>query len=1498
MTTLFPVKVTRWITETSFKTYIFDTTNQIYDNDITVIKEYIYQDDNIEYAINKIIYYIANIEKIDIPRFYSWVKNESLLFDIDVLKWKGYNINPFKSKNRNSEELKEPITYKYKSGLFNKKKLNIVFLSDFKENIKYYFIDNKNTLVNFKKRELIMSQIYNKDLIYTRILSETYHRIDLCTSLKKPINLSMIFDLATTNNTIQMIQWCNDSSQILYKLHKKHNFKEKFLNQITNLDKIKIFNCINFYCMMSNGTYCKACIYNNGLIIVSYILDLRSNINWNDMINNKIIIVKYLQNITKNSIHLKETNINVNIYYNIDNSSFSVLSKKIGEYIDIFHVVKLTTEKNRNKIICIYKRSANYNKEPINISEYIQSRLNLGIDEKDLSIELINLGINKADVDLLITNEISAIYLMQDLNKIKIPNTGTIVTIEQYKQGYMVEILNCTSKYELKSLLFWLSRIIENTRIVSKVIQKVKPDEIKKVSLQSSDKSSDKSSISSDKSTSSDNNIGNKSFDLGNDDDFFQGGALGKQKHGYFMNLLKNADKDLFGENYAREKCQAAFQPLVLSKSEKDNLEKKDMLKYFDNIIQHGSKKNIQNFYTCPRLWCPVSKIPLDYNIPDPKCPIDNEEPMKLYWNKDITKPRYAKLTAPDENGLSVPCCFKKEFSKKDTKVVKTDAKDSINEKKIEIDKDENYIMNKISPIPLGRFGVIPEKLHNMLLPNTNYSDCSKSLSKTEKCFIRKGIIHKKKNILYHKDSILYSIIYLLGFKDKTAFIKDVKKKLDIITFISLENGNVCKDFLDMKPVIQDDNKRLCKMFFNNVDNNIFDISNLKCSIPSYKLSRLLNIYKSYLKFLDFLSTDIYPTDKGAIYFYSILSSLYNVLLIVWEKDDNDINVICPIYTSYKDIITGLDLDPLFIMILKDGAYYEPLEIKMRNIESERYLKLNEYPNLKNILEECDKTKEHINYNIVKNIELLSNFIKTKTLKNSKTFFIKTVIINNDLTINKFMTNSNILITIKYNLSISLLPNLIKSLSLKNIVFYDDIAGNIFDINVLNSDLEIFSLKCNENNIEINIGEIVLKNKNETYSKLEIKKQLINDNIIIHSDIKNYYHNYKLKDYKISKKWFQLQKMVAKKLLSVYTDKLLAELIKLPREDIILDLMKHFQNFPQKEKNFIQIILEEIPLYSIKHIEKWYDNVLLYIKYDLFSGEIKENGKSFIFSQYNINEKIPDTLLTYHESSPIKSLKDIQIKQYKFENKIELTENLPELYKGTPEKLKSKWTKHKKMIWDKMVLRRINYNKRTIPEFFEWLSKKLQYNIDYDEIEKITWVKYFNIINNRDVMINLLSDNTFYKEYIEKMNALLKIKGKVYKTVMIFWENCYKNLDMKDKKEILNNVLKNNKIYPNDLNLLSITEILNVSILIIHRTQYGKSSKDIKRGELEDFLLSSTLLPAQSNFNDRPFIILSKEYDKKYCCYYSITENDKNIYIQYKDVPSDIKALVEAHLNY
>ena len=56
---------------------------------------------------------------------------------------------------------------------------------------------------------------------------------------------------------------------------------------------------------------------------------------------------------------------------------------------------------------------------------------------------------------------------------------------------------------------------------------------------------------------------------------------------------------------------------------------------------------------------------------------------------------------------------------------------------------------------------------------------------------------------------------------------------------------------------------------------------------------------------------------------------MYKKLLIIWEySGDSEVNILCPVYSSYSDILTSLELNPEVLMILKDGSYYEPIEFK------------------------------------------------------------------------------------------------------------------------------------------------------------------------------------------------------------------------------------------------------------------------------------------------------------------------------------------------------------------------------------------------------------------------------------------------------------------------------------------------------------------------------------------------------------------------------------------
>jgi len=1519
------IKVYRWKSDTEKETYIFnkDDTSSNKDNEI-IMSDIIYEDDNSEDALNKIALSIQNIKKTALLPIYAWNKTKALSFNINAIKWSGYNINPYKSNNRKSNEINEPITYDFNTNvLFDYSVLNIVFSNDIPDlqNNKYYFIQKKiATYDTYKKRDKKLLSLESVDISNIKLVSEIYHRIDLQYKLKKFKLLSDIFNNLHANTNIPIIQWVNDSSKILYKLYKKHNITPEQLSNWTNVEKISKIQSIFIYSVLTNGTYCKITIDNNGNILFSYIIDLRQAINWKDITNNKNKITIYIEGAIKESIKLKELSLKLNVFFEIDNSSMDLLSKKIGEYIDVFHVIKISREKDKQRITCTYKRSSNYNKESIDISEYVKSRLKIGVSKIDIIIELVNLGINSDEASNIIDDEIEMIKRDNDMNegekpKINLSNTGTIIVIEPYREGYLINIINLPNRKELAFLLYWLQRIIATSRDTKKFIKQppIKPYIPPKKS--SSPSSSSKESDKNDEDDEDD--LGLKDYDLSDG-----GAALGKQKHSYFVNMLQLADKDLFTENYAREKCQASSQPIVMSKEYKKTLEDNNNL-HFDNIIEYGSKPEIKNFYACPRLWCPQSKIPLNVNDPAAKCPIENEEPMKLFWENDKNRERYVKLIKPNDKGLCVPCCFKKkpkeeELAKcnnylKDDKpdVIKNDVKKTSEVKDPDTDviRDENYLMNQSAPIFVGRYGIIPSILHDLLFPDVSFVLCSKTLNKSQKCLVRKGITHRvSSSKLNTKDSLLHAIANALNFKTKKDFIKDIKNKLDLITFVSLENGEVCKSFIDINDIIPEYNKGLCNELKKWLDNNEFtkkllNIDELTCDNYNSKLSRLLNIYKGYIKFINYLESNDFPAEKSPYYLYSLLSSLYEVLLVIWEKIEktNEINIMCPYYSSFEDLLSGMDLNPNMIMLLKDKNYFEPLELKLRSTDGEKTIKLNEFPNMKKLVSECTKLKEHTDDNntIYKKLYTLNQWTKTKILKNSNKFIIDRVLINNDLSIDRFLTKGNILIKLDKQISISLLPTFIKNLNIKHIIFYDDIIDSKLSINVLSNDLDIYIDKINLlGNISIEVGELkkgIKEDAFELYTTLTIPIRKIKNTNIIHTNIKNVIKEHTISQDKKQKRWYQLQLMVASKLIEKYDDDSLQKILP---EDKIQTLFKLFKNI--KDKNDIdklQVIIEEIPIYSIQSIKDWVNNIIIYTKYDYFDKIIKEDNKEFIFSQLAIINGIPNKLLKYHDYLPNNEIienktlsEDYIIKTIK-----EQSQDLPSLYSGTPEKLKTKWIMHKKSKWINMViLKNLGYNMNTIPEFYNWFSKKIGISSSYDEIKQVTRAKYFEIMNNKDGMFLILEDPSYFNEWNNNI-------GKKFKTVQLFWDNYYTDLSDNEKRKIINKILDDDKLYPNDLNLISISELLNISILVIHRGKYGKYDDSLKRGDIDDLVLSSTLFVAKKNMLNRPIIILNKSYDKFKAVYYSIIEKtDKitynSIYLQYKDIPNNVKLLIDAHM--
>ena len=1531
-----PVYVYKWVNSKDYIKYVFDTNQNNYNASVKVIKENIYQDSSKEDAINKIAYYINKLDGVgsssdssgsanEKTPYYVWVNNKPFLYEIDIVKWKGYDVNPFKSTDRKSVDINDSIEKRYTKELFETTDIiNIVFKKDFDFDNNYYYDNVRFKSNNYKTAsDSRIGELYKLNIINNKKVSEEYYNVVFSANIEEIPSLIILFDKLSTTNKIQLIQYIKNNLAY-YKLYKRHTFKNrKELGRIfkQNGDGKE---CINIY-------YTKnivITIYANGIINLTFNYPIDNGVIISDILKYVEELNKYINKVLNINIIFKEKIINARIKYNAYKTKFADFRNEI-KASTIFTEMKEVKEDE-----FYYKRTSNYNDRSA-IDKTIKADANNN-----------NLKINVKDTDI------------QD----------TRIIVKKESRGYMIDVKNAKSFFEFECLELWISKIIERA-----IDDKKSTEDI-------TDKQDDQDDTPP--------NIRNRYYSTSSE----SSGGNNNDTKKYLINKLKIADRELWNDNNKSRKCQKIKQPIPLSVEEYNDLKQRGLNKFFDNSIIHN-----KNYYICPRLWCPKSNVPLDESDPLAKCPISDEQPMRLNDDmKNKNLPRYVYLKKKD----NIPCCGKKfnegindddgddgdadgdagdagdeEAGKDDVKVKPTKptnpSKPAKAAKAAKADIDKNYIMKNYPIYYNKRFGDIPEELYKILYPE-NYKEYLESCRSPnninkKKCILRKGLIDideipDKYGNRY--DNIINTIAYLVD-ETKETFVENIKNKIDILTYISLDNGNICKDFGDYEPVLYEYNKEL----YGDLKQHLLDInkkSNINIELPKFdsknekavfKISRLLYIYKSYRKFLEYISADNYPDDKGIQYLYSLIAFVYKKLLIVWENTINtsniisSINLLAPEYIN--DIISyyGLQKKTEIIMVLKENwkaignkedinkhrdnklyeimkdrdniYFYEPLIIKTINMEK-KHMALSEYPNIKKII------NYQPNSNIFNNLKYINNLIKDESLK----YVINTIIINDNYTIDKIMLKNNILIRFNPQGTI-ILPYLIKELNIKSVVFLDDIIDTTFDISIINSIYAKFLTKISklkDFGITVDIGVNNFQTTEITKSTLTIRKE--DDDYkgqVILFGKKNEFEVYNDKNDNVINKWLELRLRVKNKLVALLETKTnkIAEYSKKPRAEFIKYLLDLFDT----DKTKIQIILEEIPLFTTKGITEWYANSLLHTKYDYInnlSDNFVDNGNELLFTQYLIKKNIPNNILYYHEANPniiYDNRDDIPINYENIHNDkkekkgrdsgssqdsrgsrksskaAKVSIRIPKMFEGEPKDLNSKWTKYKKKIWWQLKYIKNDYSADNIIELFNYF-KKLDNDIvnEYDDIIKKTF-KYYKLVFNNTIndqpdtkkIKDIFRDPHFYTTYLNAMNTINNTK-KTFKTLELFLTTYFYNSSTTERYNILNHInslgLDAYIYHPNEITFFMISKVLNISILIIHnRAEYGKAVNISKRADEKDLSITTSIYKADNNELDRPLLILYKKNDKTHLSYYVVrnVNHDNFIYTELKNAPEEIK---------
>ena len=534
---------------------------------------------------------------------------------------------------------------------------------------------------------------------------------------------------------------------------------------------------------------------------------------------------------------------------------------------------------------------------------------------------------------------------------------------------------------------------------------------------------------------------------------------------GYTQLVLKRlqwADKLLTGyttKEYKGFKTYASHcpavdkkQPVVLTKEELEFIDKNYRGSY-TNFIKTGSNKTLVDkyYYICPKIWCPLSKVSLtdeDLKKNNGKCPEPIGEPpliledKKNIWKKEVKGemvdiPRYPYLLKKNlhPEGFEMPCCGKKDKTKKITDVFKTSKEDkeesqepqqddgnSLKRKKDEYTKriNEKYI-RKIhdQPVEANKYATLPNKLSNIF---GNIGKTHGLITDRTNAFVRKGIESNNQNLL----STLISLMNNDNLKTLEDLYNLVDKNMSILDYIELNNGNTLKLYLNTDNTIYEkENFKNFKKWINNKNNEeyikLMNLENVVDKLQtmnefqyednniSKSILREYLIYNSFENFKYYLKSDIVKNHEEILQLftnnYSWLNvNEYNIVVINVEFINNkeNIEILCSKFIDYKNKINNLK-DFVFVLKLKNS--YEPI-VKVQfisgdiiednsfnyfdNVEIQKIVSLQKN-NCNNL-----ELKEYINpIRLYNEIELLKYQVKHVVLNMS--FKVVGYILNNNL---------------------------------------------------------------------------------------------------------------------------------------------------------------------------------------------------------------------------------------------------------------------------------------------------------------------------------------------------------------------------------------------------------------------------------------------------------------------------------------------------------------------
>lgn len=446
----------------------------------------------------------------------------------------------------------------------------------------------------------------------------------------------------------------------------------------------------------------------------------------------------------------------------------------------------------------------------------------------------------------------------------------------------------------------------------------------------------------------------------------------------YILSKLHEADRELFDyklDKMADGKRRREYsslcgwaprrQPVVIEKHELDKIQKEhpDAL---HGYVKTGSTPALEkkNYYICPAIWCPKSRVALsfeEYVAKDRTCPMEDEKPIEYtsanFWgegDKGLARPHYPgfhdKFTHPKQ--FCLPCCFKKEAkegnrNKQRKDMCITNQADEGKEAPLPTGEGDDVIGNEkyikgehYTPLEQNRFGMMPQELVDYFgfTHHGARHDGTGLMTDETHAMFRKGIRQGDQ-------SFLECMVYVLdnpNIKHVSDLLQVVDHHLDMLDFMALENGRVLKMFLDpSKNVYDPEDFNAFRDWFRTQRRYLQQMS-LELLVPELdkvrryseempfhqEILREFMMYHAWVNFKTYLQTTS-VVKRHELVLDLLVNHLQthinqqrlNVFVMEVSPDSGKVLLDCHVN---KDT-SMMDRNKPFVFLLKRGSYYEPL---------------------------------------------------------------------------------------------------------------------------------------------------------------------------------------------------------------------------------------------------------------------------------------------------------------------------------------------------------------------------------------------------------------------------------------------------------------------------------------------------------------------------------------------------------------------------------------------